>query len=438
VAGTRNGRLFYNEKESGGPGAGSFLLSEFDVVRTVLAPHGDFRLGGATFLQPAAAFTAHPLYGTSAAFASGLCSAGTSGDQGFTGGKYIAALTYSPKWIPDIPSTASGSNTPEGTGDYDNAIGRAMDGPLINKPDEGATKRLAGRIPYFDNSGAEYVGGQTFFSPNRQMPSPGMFGSLPTGVKAGVPWRTLLFRPQPGHFGAGAPRDHLWLDLFWMPVVEPYAISDRFSTSGKINLNYQILPFTYIKRSTGLRALLKSEMVTAISNAKSLSYKGGANTDLFRKEIDAEATLGQFESRFDAGNVFRSASEICDVHVVPVGQTVAGMAAFWTANALTGDNTRERIYTTLYPRLTARSNTYTVHFRVQALRKIPGSSAGTWTEGRDQVAGEYRGSTTIERFINASNPRIPNYAAQPDQIPDLDPLDNFYKWRVLQNRQFAP
>lgn len=265
-----------------------------------------------------------------------------------------------------------------------------------------------------------------------------MLGSLPTGVIGNAPWRTLLFRPQSGHFGATAPADHLLLDLFWMPVVEPYAISDRFSTSGKINLNYQILPFTYIERSTGLRALLKSEKITAIPNTKVASYKGAAPTDLFRKDIDAVQTLSQFQGRFNTGGIFRSASEICDLHIVPAGQTVAGMPAFWTNNALTGDNSRERIYTTLYPRLTARSNTYTVHFRVQALRKAPGSVAGTWTEGRDLVAGEYRGATTIERFINASNPNIPDYAANSSQISTLDTLDKFYKWRVLQNRQFAP
>ena len=46
------------------------------------------------------------------------------------------------------------------------------------------------------------------------------------------------------------------LDLFTMPVVEPYAISDPFSTDGKVNLNYQIMPFGYLKRSTALRAEL--------------------------------------------------------------------------------------------------------------------------------------------------------------------------------------
>ncbi len=36
------------------------------------------------------------------------------------------------------------------------------------------------------------------------------------------------------------------MDLFNMPTVEPYAISEPFSTAGKVNMNYQILPYTYI------------------------------------------------------------------------------------------------------------------------------------------------------------------------------------------------
>ena len=39
---------------------------------------------------------------------------------------------------------------------------------------------------------------------------------------------------------------------------------------------------------------------------------------------------------------------------------------------LTGDNSRERIYATIYPRLTTKSNTYTVHMRVQNSRKSAG------------------------------------------------------------------
>jgi hypothetical protein len=114
------------------------------------------------------------------------------------------------------------------------------------------------------------------------------------------------------------------------------------------------------------------------------------------------------------------------------------MTTFWTSNALTGENLRERIYTTLYPRLTTKSNTYTVHFRAQSLRKAPASSEGTWTEGKDLITGEYRGSTTIERFIDANNTSIPDYAATPSNIPGMSTLDKFYRWRVIENRQFAP
>jgi hypothetical protein len=76
-----------------------------------------------------------------------------------------------------------------------------------------------------------------------------------------------------------------------------------------------------------------------------------------------------------------------------------------------------------------------VHFRAQALSKASNSSPGTWTEGRDKVAGEYRGSTTIERFIEPKNPDIPDYASNPTATPTLDA---FYQWRTIENKQFAP
>ena len=94
------------------------------------------------------------------------------------------------------------------------------------------------------------------------MASPVVFGSLSTGVGTPlfnasgnqlappVPWRTLLFRPQPTHFGATSPEDELLLDWFWMPVGEPlYAISTTFATAGKVNLNYQIAPGSPISRA---------------------------------------------------------------------------------------------------------------------------------------------------------------------------------------------
>ncbi len=267
---------------------------------------------------------------------------------------------------------------------------------------------------------------EPFFSPNRMMPSPGMFGSLPTGVMAGKPWQTLLFRPQPSHPGAVSPSDHLFLDLFWMPVVEPYAISDRFSTAGKINMNYQILPFTYMTRSTGLNALFQSEMVTAIPNSEISRFKSSSSGTpvALRNTIDAAQTLTAFSNEVQYRGHFQSASEICNIEIVPTGQTAASMAAtsstlntgtsistFWQNHVLTGDNVRERIYTTLYPRLTTRSNTYTVYFKAQSLKKAVSSVYGTWTEGTDTVLGEYRGSAKIERFIDANNAAIPDYAA---------------------------
>ena len=112
------------------------------------------------------------------------------------------------------------------------------------------------------------------FSPNRLVPSSGMFGSLPTGVIRNQPWQTLLFRPQAGHPGEGSPAsgppytsppDHVLMDLFWMPVIEPYAISEPFSTAGKVNLNYEIAPFSYIRRATALYAAFKGEAPKVIA-----------------------------------------------------------------------------------------------------------------------------------------------------------------------------
>lgn len=357
--------------------------------------------------------------------------------------KYFDTVNYGDTVRPDTFFGTTVAERPESTGDFDSGLSTFMDGAYINKPDEGNTYRGTSAspvIPYFDSVWLQTPAGPTFFSPNRQIPSPGMFGSLPTGIKANVPWRTLLFRPQSGHFGQTGPKDHLLLDLFWMPVVEPYAISDRFSTAGKINLNYQILPFTYVNRATAWHGLLKSEMLTAIPDNKAGTFKKSDNiqNEQFRFPIAIDATLSQFTQKFAAGDVFKSATEICDLWMVPDGQTLAGMSTYWNTRRVTGDNLRERIYTTLYPRLTTKSNTYTVHFRAQSLRKSPTTGETVWVEDKDMVVGEYRGSTTIERFIDASNPDIPDYAGDPTNALGKPTLDQFYKWRVVGHRQFAP
>jgi uncharacterized protein (TIGR02600 family) len=324
-------------------------------------------------------------------------------------------------------------------GDWDNMTGPIEDGPYINKPDEGNSATVGQtewvNTPviggYYTRGPFEAESGKSF-SPNRQISSAVAFGSLPTGINPSNPgsqrpWRTLLFCAVPpgaglheGH-GSAAPDvkvedrrfpyskipDHLYLDLFTMPIVEPYAISEPFSTAGKINMNYQILPFNNITRATGVHAVLKATQMLAIptdaANRTSVpSYKDGyPYPKETRYEINPteQGTLFAFKARFDQGRVFRSASEICEVYLVPqhkkkmtasnypnisLPTSYLGVPAWWDRFKITGDNTREIPYGHIYPRLTTKSNTFTVHMRVQALRKA--SAAGGMTSDQREKA----------------------------------------------------
>jgi uncharacterized protein (TIGR02600 family) len=395
-------------------------------------------------------------------------------------------------WLEDTGSsfTIDGvKNAYQQAGDWDNGPGLTLDGPYVNKADEGTDG--GGGIPYIGEYWfAEGIAQQlaTFFSPNRQMPSAGMFGSLSTGVKRGLPWQTLLFRPAkpylPGgrnHPGGDAPPntagtitkavpDHLLLDLFWMPIVEPYAISEPFATSGTINLNYQIAPFTYIKRDTGLRAVLASTMITAINPTQKTSdgkrvienFKNGASRSegaLTRRQIDADHTLRQFdELRFKAGvnKPFISASEICDIPLIPkdvsgavnIGITNStpaptfdsALGTFWESHRLTGDNSLERPYTLIYPRVTTRSNSYTVHVRVQTLKKAPADlQQASFRDGRDQVLGEFRGSFVIERYLDANTAGfyVNGDLAKPSDETNPAAVLGPYRFRVVSSKQFG-
>lgn len=426
--------------------SGSFIhyvaAAPTDVLRSVVVGHGDYRLLAAQSNPPDDLFVKHRYYDTATQFnghslQEGAGSAYVPGSD--QGGSFATGAAYNSAKRPDIPVAAL--SLAEATGDWDTGMAAVLDGAYINKPDEGNNYRENDGVPYFDANQAQETAGPTFFSPNRQIPSPVMFGSLPTGVKAGIPWRTLLFRPDVTgtHVGAATtPRDHLLLDLFWMPVVEPYAISEPLSTAGKINMNYQIVPFTYIDRTTGIRALLRSERVTAVAPSAAASYKSTLVNTNYRSEIDADETLKQFKTRFDANDIFRSATEICDLFLVPKNQTLSGMSTFWAANKLTGDNLRERPYATLYPRLTTKSNTYRVHFRVQALQQVSRSRGGdadawaTWDEGKDRIIAENRGSSIIERYVDPADATIPDFAAANES------LDPHYRFRILGTTKFGP
>ena len=368
-------------------------------------------------------------------------------------------------------------------GDFDNGVAQATDGAYINKPDEGNTSTSNSPYYYFAWSFGEPT--EVFFSPNRLVPSAGMLGSLPTGVKRNQPWQTLLFRPQAGHPGdpgysdpatAKSPTnkapDHLVMDLFWMPFAEPYAISEPFSTAGKINLNYEIAPFSYIRRATGLHGVLKSEEPLAIPNAASKIYKlwdhetndngfgvpklgsactdsqvksdydkaynGQAPFDKMRVGIDAAETLSQFDDRFKAGEIFRTASQICEMHLVRKGEKLTdytGPTPYWSKYLVTGDNSRERPYANIYSRLTTKSNVFTIHVRVQVLRKSPTGKADEWNEDRDRTVSEYRGSTIIERYIDAADPNLPDFASTANSAATLD---TSYRFRMVSTKRFAP
>lgn len=385
-----------------------------------------------------------------------------------TFGKYvkdIPAVVTSAFMPPDVPSSFNGVFNLQGDpGDWDTGVGNSRDGPYINKPDEG-DKRVTGDA-YFDlggNSNFARSGLDTYFAPNRQVPSPGMLGSLPSRAKAGGPWETLLFNPNPAAgdnhrgFGAGKPNgsnppDYLFLDLFDMPIIEPYAISEPFSTAGKINMNYQLVPFTYITRSTALRAALAANRVTAVHDSFASTYKKIPPAKSIRHKINADETLKQFEARFAAGDIFRSAAEICSIDLYPVvtaanrntgaadnpvySASRSAIKTWWSSRQLTGDNVREQPYTTLYQNLTTQSNTYTIHVWAQAIQKSPSSPVDEMTS-KDTVSGEYRVAYSIERFIDPENPELKKPAN--DFALSTSPNANgFYQFRVNNTKQFLP
>ena len=388
----------------------------------------------------------------------------------------LVAVSYNSQRYPAVPRGLTSANAVFGAGDWDNGPGFLEDGPFINKPDEG--NQSSGVTSYYSRGVFSGESGSSY-APNRQVASAVVFGSLPSGLGLSAllegrnessPWQTLLFtpfpaagdnswsvpgatRPHPGartrSRGVLVPPDHALLDFFTMPIVEPYAISEPFSTAGKVNLNYQIAPFHYLKRDTALRAALKPVRLFAVTNAQAQTYKTSSTAaTVFRYDLELDETLRGFERRFQNSppRPFIAASEICEMPLVPKtsGITLDNVAGWWAARQLTGDNARESPYQHLYPRLTTQSNTYTIHVKVQALRKAaPARSLAVgdrdrawaeWDERRDRVLGEYRGSTVVERYLDPADPRLPDFA----DPTVTNALDEFYKIRIIAAKRFTP
>ncbi len=460
------------------PSSGTFGLVPAQATMVGLEPAGTFGNDPASATDPTAGdtrmiegladvpsirFRAHRDYKTQGVqWAHGLITAVGVSFNGSTFGKLTGVSTYQQSNSynnrqPDVPSRVGNAvmRADGRPGDWDTGIGDQKDGAYINKPDEGDSALTDSqnnelRLPYLFGYGHGFASAtQTYFSPNRQVPSPLMFGSIPTGVQRFLPWQTLLFNPRPEdptHPGRRSPPDHLIADLFWMPVIEPYAISQPFSTSGKINMNYQIQPFTYIQRSTGLYAVLKSTKFLALQLSDSTTYKpidpgnGGVRTPNRRYPIDIAETLKAFDTVFSQNQIFKSATQICEMNLIPMGSTLQSIPGFWATHPLSGDNVREKPYVDIYPRLTTKSNTFTVHMRVQSLKKARGTPPDQWMHGKDQVCGDYRGSSTIERYIDVNDPQLPDFATLAVSSlsdPKLN-IDQYYKIRIVSTRRFSP
>jgi|APTNR8051073442_1049403.scaffolds.fasta_scaffold08619_2 hypothetical protein len=457
------------------------LISSNDIVQSLVPVHGDYRLIAARRWQESRTssntipiFAPHPLWGQTPQ-AHNLRDGQTVSARSSEKTGYIPGLELAPASTPDAPVLASsedhppislwtghgweslsmeaaiqrlrldrgtrGPALPEITGDFDNGLANLPDGPYINRPDDGhwAAAIRQDALPYFDN--VSQIGARvppvspSTFSPQRLLPSPVMFGSLPTGVRQHVPWQTLLFRPQEAHYGARTPPDHLLLDLFWSPVLEPEPLSHHFQTDGKINLNHPLLPFAHITRTTALHAAMKAECLTAIPDTASRSYKTSqAPKDSYRHHIDATATLDLWKRNvFDEKQVFLTASQICGQYLVPetmagdsAGVTNAQMAAYWAKHRLTGDNSKERPYAHLYSRLTTRSNTYRIHFIAQVIGKSRSTAPDTFVPGKDQITASNQGSVVASRTLDLEDEDIPDYVSDPDS--QKKPLDGFYRW----------
>ena len=390
-------------------------------------------------------------------------------------------------------------------GDWDNGPGLIEDGPYVSRSDFGNLRNEIASLERnppsndFTRPGSYFGREGPFLSdldgltttPLRQMSSAVAFGSLPTGVYGEPqPWQTLLFCPNPpsrqsapgvtlkpeDHFGFTQVPDHQWLEFFWMPATEPRPLSVALATEGKVNLNHQIMPFTYIRRATAMHGALQGVRITAFHQSATSALDTHPKTPNpkdpteleFRYPVNAFETLrGMDEDRFNQGDIFRSAAEICETFLVPkragepdrpgaasvnsghdygtatatTGLTRAAMLDWWNGSGEqagfqpTGDNTRESPYAQLYPRLCTRSNVYQVHYKVQFLRKSRSTAPDVWDEVKDRVAAEQRGSATFERYLDATD------TTQPDYVTELNAIravDDEYRYRIIQRQPFAP
>lgn len=354
---------------------------------------------------------------------------------------------------PDLPVTTRGiGGSPLSTlyaekyRDWDNGVGSLNDGAYINKADELSQYRpTSNSTPYFSTPHWISYPDNWKNTPNRILPSSGMLGSLSTGIKTNIPWKTLLFRPQRFHPGGDTPPDHLLMEFFQMPIVEPLGGSYALTTRGKINMNYEIFPFSYIRRTQGIRAVMKAEKIMAIPTLDGGIYKPDVGTNVipiskkyrhFLNLSETDGSLRQFKERFEMGRYFKYPSEICEIYLTPESERWTSddqAEAYWNNHLLTGDNTRERPYANIYPRLTTRSNKFKIYIRAQSIQSIAiKGEDDQWNEETGKILGDYRGSIIVERDFYKNFNKHPDYL---DKRSERSESKVFYR---LKQRQSFP
>ena len=125
----------------------------------------------------------------------------------------------------------------------------------------------------------------------------------------------------------------------------------------------------------------------------------------------ATKPLLQWEAKFNKGQFFKNASEVCEQFLVPedpayTAGDASQMTTCWNNNKLTGDNSLERPYANIYPRLTTRSNTFRVHYFVQTITKARSTDPTTYTPSKDAITGESQGDALVERAIDPNDPAL--------------------------------
>ncbi|MEI6337265.1 MAG: hypothetical protein WCQ57_01620 [Verrucomicrobiota bacterium] len=181
------------------------------------------------------------------------------------------------------------------------------------------------------------------------LPGVGYLSSVPTGVDAGIPWKTMQF-----HKTADSPPDWLLWNLFYVP----FDRSMLNQTDGKLNINTTLHPFG-IKRIKPLEALIGNR----VSNPSTLANSIAAGPNSSGLPSDLYVYTGQ----------------ICDV---------PGLA-----DSGADEYIKEALPRDLADLVTTQCSDYRVFIVAQALKKTPlGTIVPTAT---------HRAEVTLSRTVDA-------------------------------------